>query len=280
MTRPPAEDVGAAIRPVLPHLTLGEAVAGRAGSVILAGVDMSTGQGVAAKVLIGDQLRDPRRRHGLRTEADILMSCRHPNLVRGLAFHEFDDALVLLMERVDGERLFDRALRSRLPVAEACQVLTAAARALQAVHDHGYLHGDIKPDNVLYDPHGRHRLVDLGLARRWPCLVPGQVAGTPWYMAPETIRGGVLGPAADVYALGMMAYELLAGHLPFPPADGPVEIMRQQIEAMPFPLAAAAPHLPADLIRIVMRAIEKDAAQRPGSATAFADHVQPSSQRQ
>jgi serine/threonine-protein kinase len=210
----------------------------------------------------------------MRTEAEILTTCRHPHLIRGLGFQELEDMSILVMERVDGETVFHRYLRSDISVAEACEILAAIARALHHVHGQGFLHGDVKPENALFDRAGRHRLIDFGLARRGPFAVHHQVAGTPWYMAPETIRsGGSLVPATDVYALGMMAYELLAGHLPYPPADGPIGIMRQQLEVAPIPLAAVAPSLPPALAALVMAAIEKRLEARIPSAKEFADRL-------
>ncbi|MEX1009283.1 MAG: serine/threonine-protein kinase [Acidimicrobiia bacterium] len=264
-----------ALRDALPFLTIGEVLGGGAGGWVLAAFDESSHQRLAVKVLAEGPLRDPRARGRMRTEGEILTTCRHPNLIHGFTFDEFDDMSVLVMERVDGETVLQRSLGSRLPVTDACGIFSATARALHQVHEHGFLHGDVKPENVLFDPAGRHRLIDFGLARRWPFPVQQQVAGTPWYMAPETIlAGGALVPATDVYALGMMAYELLAGHLPYPPADGPIGIMRQQLEVTPIPLAAAAPHLPLALIVLVTAAIEKDIEQRIASAEEFADRLE------
>jgi serine/threonine-protein kinase len=262
----------AAVRALLPTVTIGDVIGSGAGGWVLAGWDRTSGGGVAVKVLADELWLDGLARSRIRTEAEILTSCRHPHVIRGFAFHELADMSVLLMERVDGETVLDRNSRSRMPIAEARRILLAVAAALQHVHERGFLHGDVKPENVLFDAAGGHKLIDFGLARRWPCPVQRQVAGTPWYMAPEAIRaGGALLPATDVYALGMMAYELFAGHLPFPPADGPVGIMRQQLDADPMPLAVAVPRLPRALTALVMAAIEKRIEDRVASASEFAD---------
>jgi serine/threonine-protein kinase len=259
----------------LPFLTLGELLAGGPGRWVFAATDYATGEPVAVKVQAVDPLHDPEARDRIRIEGGIMTRCRHPNLIRGISAHELDDLMIIVMERVDGETVLQHYVGRRLPVGEVCGIVAATAAALQAVHDDGFLHGDVKPENVLFDPAGRHRLIDFGLARHWPFPVEHQVAGTPWYMAPETIcSGGALVPATDIYALGMMAYELLAGHLPFPPADGPVGIMRQQLELPPIPLAISASHLPARLTHLVMAAIQKPVEKRPASAGEFAAEVE------
>lgn len=258
----------------LPSLTIGKLIAEGPGRWVFAASDDSTGRPVVVKAQDVGPLQDPAARDRARIEGDISTSCRHPNLVCGIGVHEFENLLVVVMEHVHGETVLQRSARWRLSAEDACGVIAATAAALHAVHDYGFLHGDVKPENVLFDPAGRHRLIDFGLARRWPFPVEHQVAGTPWYMAPETIDGrGPLVPATDVYALGMMAYELLAGHLPFPPADGPVGIMRQQLELVPIPLALSAPRLPTALAQLVMAAIEKPVDKRPASAGEFAAEI-------
>ena len=256
-------------------LTLGEVIGRGDGCCVFAAIDEATREPVAVKVLAGERLRDDSGRQRMRTEAHIVTTCRHPNIIRGLSFHELDDMLILVMERFGRQTVFERSARMALSLAEILAILSATARALHYLHEQGFLHGDVKPENILFDPDGCHRLIDFGLARQWPFPVRQQVSGTPWYMAPETIRaGGTLVPATDVYALGMMGYELLAGHLPFPPADGPIGVMRQQLEHAPLPLGIAAPHLPAPLTALVMSAIEKDISRRIASAKEFADRLE------
>lgn len=263
-----------AVADALPHITIGGALGSGLGGSVFAGAIASTAEPVAIKLLADAAWRDAVARERIRTEGELLTTCRHPHVVRGIAFYELEDMSLLVMERVPGETLLDRCVGSRPSVAEARDVLLAVARALQHVHALGFLHGDIKPEHVLLAQAGAVRLIDFGLARRWPFNVERQVAGTPWYMAPEAIRaGGSLLPATDVYALGMMAYELLAGHLPYPPAEGAIGIMRQQLELAPFDLAIAAPGLPRDLSALVMAAIDKRLEHRIASAEEFATRL-------
>ena len=262
------------IREVLPALRLGEVLGAGGGGWVIAAHDESCGERVAVKVLADEPLRAPLARSRLCTEAEILITCRHPNLVRGISFHEFGDMLLLVMERFDGTNVLQRQQGPRLPVLDACGIALAVARALHCVHEFGFLHGDVKPENVLFDPGGRHRIVDFGLARRWPFQRNHHVAGTPGYMAREAIVvDGVLVPATDVYALGMMTYELLAGRSPYLAADGPLAVMKMHVEAMPIPLLALAPSLPRELSDLVMTAIEKRAEDRVSSAGQFADRL-------
>lgn len=262
-----------AIAEALPWLRLGDVLGGGAGGRVIAASDGPSGRAVAVKVVADDLLRSPFARERLRTEAEVLTTCRHPHLVEGISFHEYDDMLLLVMERVTSATVLDTQLGPPLSLNEACGIVLAAARALHCVHQHGFLHGDVKPENVLFDPDGRHRLVDFGLARRWPFHRGRHVAGTPGYMPPEAITaGGVLVPATDVYALGVMAYELLAHQSPFvceEESSGDTAALR--VDAVPIPLRAVAPALPRRLADLVMAAIEADVEHRPQSASAFAD---------
>jgi serine/threonine-protein kinase len=238
---------------------------------VIAAEDGVSGRPVAIKILADDLLLAPFARERLRIEAEVLTSCRHPNLVEGISFHEYGDMLLLVMERVTSVTVLDRQQGPPLAVQQACDIVRAAALALACVHGRGFLHGDVKPENVLFDLGGRHRLVDFGLARRWPFQRGRHVAGTPGYMPPEAIAaGGVLVPATDVYALGVMAYELLAGQSPFV-CQEPIDATAIPVEAAPIPLRAVVPAVPRRLADLVMAAIEPDVERRLQSAAAFAD---------
>jgi serine/threonine-protein kinase len=261
-----------AIGEALPGLRLGDVLGRGAGGCVIAGEDGTSGRPVAVKVLADDLLLAPFARERLRIEAEVLTSCRHPNLVEGISFHEYGDMLLLVMERVTSVTVLETQQGPPLTAHQACHIVLAAALALSCVHEHGFLHGDVKPENVLFDPEGRHRLVDFGLARRWPFQRGRHVAGTPGYMPPEAIAaGGVLVPATDVYALGVMAYELLAGQSPFVSGQEPIDATAIPVEAAPIPLRAVVPAAPRRLADLVMAAIEPDVERRLQSAAAFAD---------
>jgi serine/threonine protein kinase len=259
------------IREVLPRLRLGEVLGSGAGGWVIAADDEASGVPVAVKVMADGPLLAPFARERLRTEAEVLTKCRHPNLVEVISFHEREDMLLLVMERLHGMTVLQRQQGSRLAMPEVCDILLAVARALHCVHQHGFLHGDVKPENVLFDAEDRHRLVDFGLARRWPFRRMRHVVGTPGYMPREAIvAGGVLLPATDVYALGVMAYELLADHSPFVSDGKPTGAPKMHVQTVPIPLMATAHGLPRALADLVMAAMEPDIEDRP-SAAQFAD---------
>lgn len=263
-----------AIADALPWLRLGDVLGGGAGGCVMAAVDDPSGRPLAVKVVADDLLRSPFARARLRTEAEVLTGCRHPHLVEGVSFHEDDEMALLVMERVQSATVLDRQLGPSLSLHQACDIVLAAALALHCVHQYGFLHGDVKPENVLFDPDGCHRLVDFGLARRWPFQRGRHVAGTPGYLPPEAIAaGGVLVPATDVYALGVMAYELLAGQSPFVCKEESIDESALRLDAVPIPLRAVVPALPRRLADLVMAAIEADVADRVQSAGAFADEL-------
>ena len=265
----------AVLREVLPQFRIDRVLGAGGGGRVLAARERHSGRRVAIKLAMGTGQLDLAARDRLRLEARILMTCRHPNLIEGYAFHSHSNASVLVMAYFDGDTVLRHNPGRRLPLKQACGIVVAAARALQSVHRLGYLHGDLKPENVLYDPAGRHRLVDFGLARPWPFAVHRQVAGTPWYMAPEAIRaGGELVPATDVYALAIMAYELLAGQLPYPAIADQIGVMRQQLHTRPIPLAVVAPDIPPAACSVVMAGMEKNPRERIATAAQFADSLE------
>ena len=278
---PNAEWVSAELTPTLsatlPHLQIGSVLGGGGGGWVFAAYDTTKQTPVALKVSADSLAAErtlPGGRGRLHKEAEILTAYPHPNMVAALGFHETETMSILVLEHVDRVSVFRKCFDEPLPLPEVLGVLVAAARVQHHLHEHGFLHGDTKPENVLFDPAGRHRLIDLGQARPWPYPVGRRVPGTAWYLAPEAIvGGGVLLPSTDVYALSMMAYELLAGHMPYPPAGGDEGILRQQISIAPIPLAFVAPQLPRALVELVMAGLAKSAADRPQSAQEFADRL-------
>ena len=149
--------------------------------------------------------------------------------------------------------------------------------ALQTLHDAGVVHRDIKPENVMLTPRGDLKITDFGLARgggHETLTRTGDVMGTMSYMPPEQAETGRVGEAADLYAAGVLAYELLAGRLPFVGAD-PMQTLYKIFTEEPPPLGELCPDLPGPLVEAVHRALEKDPAQRWPSASAFAAALLP-----
>lgn len=207
-------------------------------------------------------------------EAALLARCRHPNIVnlleRGISYE--GDAYILL-ELVPGIDLEEWLQRARGPMSPILllHVLGQLARAIDAVHAQGVVHGDIKPANVMYDANGQHRvkLIDFGLAfdRRDARTRRGS-AGTPGYMAPEQLRGEVCGPAIDRFALAALGFELLTGKALQPWAT--LSSQRARAWARSAPLDPRE-YLSSSLERVFERAIHDQAAMRFASATAFVE---------
>jgi tRNA A-37 threonylcarbamoyl transferase component Bud32 len=226
---------------------------------------------VAVKTLLADRATDRGFQRRFRHEARALAALRHPGVVTVYDFGSTDaEDAYLVMARVDGEPL-NRMLgrRGRLTPAETMSVVAQAAQALEAAHRAGIVHRDVKPGNLLIEPDGTVVLVDFGVARSadsGTVTGAGEVVGTALYIAPEQVARQETGPAADVYALGALAYHCLAGHPPFQ-GRNPIAIALQHLDDDPPPLPD---DIPAGVRAIVRTALSKDPADRFPSAGAMA----------
>jgi len=215
---------------------------------------------LARTVAIKACLSEPDAR--FTAEARVMASLHHPGIVNIYDYGDF----YLVMEFVDGlplSSILDE--RGALDPATAARLMSEVAQALQAVHDHGIVHRDVKPANILVDSAGNAKLTDFGVAANGGGV--DTVQGTARYMAPEQAMGHPVTPAADVYALGAVAYHCLAG---LPPFDGedPVQIALHHIQDALPPLPSETPPALRDA---VLRAMAKDPVDRFPSAAAFAD---------
>ena len=205
---------------------------------------------VAIKVILGPVAQDPTFRERFLREARLVAGLEHPNVLPvydyGSATVGGEDVSYLVMPLVAGGSLKGR-ISGPIPPALAVAWLAAIASALDHAHAKGILHRDIKPANVLMDSQGRPLLADFGLARSSDATsgltATGTVMGTPLYMAPEQATGGALDGRADEYALGVVAFELLSGRVPFI-ADSPLAVLHQQVTAPPPPLSIGPPGQP------------------------------------
>jgi hypothetical protein len=234
--------------------------------------DTVLGRAVAVKTLLADRASDPGFQRRFRHEAQALAALRHPGVVQVYDFGNtaVEDAY-LVMARVDGQPL-NRVLaeRGRLSPAETMSVVTQAALALEAAHEAGIIHRDVKPGNLLIEPDGTVVLVDFGVARSahsGTVTGAGEVVGTALYIAPEQIAQHVAGPPADVYALGALAYHCLAGHPPFQ-GNNPIAIALQHLEDEPPELPADVPPAVRELVRT---ALSKKPEDRFASAGVMAE---------
>ena len=243
------------------------------------GYDESLDRQVAVKVLPPQLARDADFVRRFHAEATAAASVAHPNVVpiyfsgEDAGFHFF------VMQYVDGESLAERLSRQgRLSTDEALKFVSQCLAGLQAAHARGLIHRDVKPGNILIEREtGRAMLVDFGLVRRLGenagMTATGVVMGTVDYIAPEQARGRKVDARADIYSLGVLFYQLLAGRLPFV-ADSPTAMIFQHAYEAPFPLEQAAPGVPPPVIQIVARMMAKDPLDRyPDCGAVLADIV-------
>jgi serine/threonine protein kinase len=236
--------------------------------------DVVLGRPVAVKVLRPALLPDAAFDARFRAEARTLAALSHPNVVSvydyGRSPVPEGDAAYLVMAHVDGRPLSDRiATTGGLPVGETLAVLAQAADALQAAHEHGVVHRDVKPANLVVRPDGTVVLVDFGVARSpelTSATTGNQVLGTALYMAPEQASGRQVSPATDIYALGAVGYHCLVGHPPFA-GETPIEVALRHVSEEPPPLPS---WVPPPVRTLIMRALAKDPADRFPDAAAFA----------
>jgi len=247
--------------------------------------DMTLGTAVAVKVLHPDYAGDADFRRRFHQEALLGARLRHAHSVAVTDLGETDDGLFYsVMEYLEGESL-DALLsstRGPLPWRRVVTITVQVCAALQAAHERGLIHRDIKPGNcfLVGSEHDRAihvKVLDLGLARLMPAggrpTPPGRL-GAPEYLAPEQVQGFTCDHRVDLYAVGVMMYQLLTRRLPFT-GDSAAAIMKMHIEAAPEPLRRAAPHanIPAGLEAVVLRALAKRPADRFPDANAFADAI-------
>ena len=249
--------------------------------------DTRLGRRVAIKALPPRFTRDERRRRRLRREARAAASLTHPGIATVYALEEFDGALCIVSEYVPGETLRQELAAGPLPPADLLDTAIAIARALAAAHEGNVLHRDLKPENVIrVQDTGTEgagiKIVDFGLARfgdpeagaasATQLTAPGAMLGTPGYMAPEQIRGEPIDFRADVFAFGVLLFELAAGSHPFTSAT-PVSTVARVLEATPPDLRQLAPACPAALAAVIRRCLQKDPEQRYGSTRELVDDL-------
>ena len=177
------------------------------------------------------------------------------------------------MEYLGGGTVWEWFQEPGISAEEACAIAAVTAAALQHAHEHGVLHRDIKPENLLLSETRQLKLTDFGIAKvvggNDTLVTSDGVLGTPAYMAPEQAEGSRLTPAVDVYAAGIMLYELLSGHLPFSEEGGGLAILYRHVHQDPISLSAVSPDIPGPLTEVVMRALERSPSRRYASAEEF-----------
>jgi WD40 repeat protein len=233
---------------------------------------------VALKMILSGAHAGPGERARFQAEAQAVARLQHPNVVQIHEVGEHDGRPYFSMEFCEGGSLADRLLGTPQPARPSAELTEVLARAVQAAHARGIVHRDLKPANVLLAADGTPKITDFGLAKRLDAgtggTATGSVLGTPSYMAPEQAEGKVreVGPAADVYALGAVLYELLTGQPPFRAAT-PLDTVLQVVSEEPVPPRRLQPRVPRDLETVCLTCLQKDPGKRYASAQALADDL-------
>jgi serine/threonine protein kinase/tetratricopeptide (TPR) repeat protein len=259
--------------------------AGGMGEVYLAR-DMRLERKVALKLLLDERTKDDQRVLRFEQEARAASALNHPNIITIYEIGDYGSTHFIATEFIEGLTLRKILAEGKMPVIAALDVAIQVASALSAAHEAGIIHRDIKPENVMLRRDGIVKVLDFGLAKlteagvgsgEWgmgsgertplptpasPLITdPGTVMGTATYMAPEQARGWRVDARADIFSLGVVLYEMIAGRAPF---DGPtpIDVMTQVLERDPRPLTSFSYGAPVELQRIVTKAMRKDREER------------------
>jgi tRNA A-37 threonylcarbamoyl transferase component Bud32 len=245
--------------------------------------DVRLDRDVALKVVRADLLERSEARRRFRREAQLVARLQHPSIVSVFDYGTVPDGgAFLVMELVKGEDLRTVLKREgRLPIDRTVRLMRAICGAIETAHREGILHRDLKPENILL-PGGdaEVKVLDFGVAKLLDADEPGDAAltvtmagtivGTPAYMAPEQLRGKGLGVHTDVFSLGVLAYEMMTGALPFGAGSIADIALRQAMGPPQFP---SDPDVPPDMRSAILDALQPEPAARPQSATAFAERL-------
>ncbi|MBL0212113.1 MAG: protein kinase [Holophagaceae bacterium] len=281
-----------------PYEIVGKIGAGGMGEVYKAR-DPKLGRLVAIKVLPTDFAQDPERLRRFETEARSVSALNHPNILTVHDLGTHDGSPFLVMELLEGETLRERMAGKPLPARKAAEIGLQVARGLAAAHGKGIIHRDLKPENLFITLEGHVKILDFGLARMRSAeslggssengstvalgTRPGMVMGTVGYMAPEQVRGEEAGPAADIFSMGCVLFEMLAGRRAFQ-GDSAVAVLNEILTQDPMGEGSGLGGVPLGLGKIVERCLEKlpgdrfhsahdlafalEAASMPGSGSA------------
>jgi tetratricopeptide (TPR) repeat protein len=233
---------------------------------------------VALKMIRGGSQARAEHFSRFRVEAEAVARLRHPNIIQIYDIGEAGGLPFVALELLEGGSLDDRLAGTPQPGRETAELMITLAWAVHVAHQAGIVHRDLKPSNVLYTSDGILKVTDFGLAKRIDSdegqTESGQIMGSPSYMAPEQALGHSrdVGPAADVYALGAILYDMLTGRPPFK-GETPMETIRQVIDDDPVPPSRLVPKVARDVETICLKCLHKEPSRRYESARALADDL-------
>ena len=248
--------------------------------IVYKGKQLKANRLVAIKMVLADSLADEKARLRFSIEAEAVAKLHHPNIVQVYEVGEWDNKPFFSLEFLEGGDLNDKLGKQLPKPREAAELVETLARAIYHAHSRGIIHRDLKPQNVLLSEEGVPKISDFGLAKtaeedQSHLTKTGQVLGTPNYMAPEQARGDneLVGPPADVWALGGILYKCLTGKPPFQ-GKHLNDTLRKVIEAEPIAPRKHNPNVPKDLETICLKCLEKDPHKRYATAEDLADDLQ------
>jgi serine/threonine protein kinase len=255
-----------------------EGVAARSGMAsIFRGVDLRSGRQVAIKIPHPEMEADPVLYERFQREVEIGSKLDHPGVMK--VFTDCEHSQVyMVMEWAEGRLLREILIEQRkLPIDRALRITLNVLDALEYIHTHGVVHRDLKPENIMVDAGDRIKLIDFGIAakagsRRLTFAKLSQVMGTPDYISPEQVKGKRGDGRSDIYAMGVMLYEMLTGKTPW---RGPnaFAIMNDRLLNYPVPPREINPEISPELQEIIYRAIERDPKNRYSTAREFAQDL-------
>jgi serine/threonine protein kinase len=273
-TTPELGELATRLQLALGELFRVERVLGTGGFAVVFRVrDLDLKRTLAVKVLNPDIITSPKVRERFEREAETIAHLSHPNIIPLHFVGRREELLYLAMPCVEGGTLADRMKSSgMLPAGETVRIVTEVASALEYAHSRGVVHRDVKPQNVLLDSDtGRCLVTDFGIARTehaTSLTSSGFIVGTPAYLSPEQLNGDHGDNRSDIYALGVMAYEMLTGRLPFE-GPTPTAILMRRLEGPPTPVSSLRTDVPPSLDRVIAKCLELESADRLQSAAGI-----------
>ena len=271
-------------RTLMHYKVVAELGAGGMG-VVYEAVDLRLDRRVALKILPADKSDDQQRRARFLHEARTASALNDPHIVTIFDIFTVDDTDVLVMELVPGRTLRDILNDGPIPLAKALDVALQVAEGVGVAHTAGIVHRDLKPGNVMVTERGRVKVLDFGLAKLVgggspadqattlaPATVAGMLMGTVDYMSPEQARGDPIDARSDVFSLGAMLYEMIAGARPFTSGHA-LGVLHEIAYGAIVPVRARRPDTTADIERVVLRALERDVTRRYQTMEEFSSHL-------
>jgi len=262
----------------LDHYRIDSLIARSGMASIFRATDLNTNRPVAIKVPHPEMECDPLLFDRFKREQEIGQQMDHPGVMKVLT-DESRSRVYMVMEWVDGRLLRQiLAQNKKLPAERAVRIALGICQALDYIHSHGVVHRDLKPENIMVDDEDRIKLIDFGIAgmagaRRLTFAKLSQVMGTPDYISPEQVKGKRGDARSDLYALGVMLYEMLTGTTPFR-GPNPFATMNERLLNNPVPPREIDPAISPQLQEIIYRAMERDPKNRYATAREFAKDLE------